>query len=167
MSFDDMATQFMKKEEKEFSYIIREKGTFRMWWDYLIILLSILDSFIVPLDISFSKELSEVVKEGRMKSLLQWIDVVNVIDIILNCRTTYTNRKAGLEIFKPKKLLKHYLSSLKFYLDLVAVLPFDSIIVGMMGADIDPKKLQYVSMVKLTRILRIKKQILQLNIREI
>ena len=111
--------------------------------------------------------MSEILKEGTLKKVLLAIDGVNVIDIILNCRTTYTNEKSGLEVFKPKLIFKNYITSLKFYLDLVAVLPFDEIIVNMMGADIDPRKLQYVSMVKLTRILRIKKQILQLNIREI
>ena len=54
ISLDDMNTQFFTKEESEVECIIREKGTLRLWWDYIIILLSILDSFIVPLDISFN-----------------------------------------------------------------------------------------------------------------
>jgi hypothetical protein len=40
------------------------------------------------------------------------IDIIFVIDVLLNFRTTYVHRSSGEEIFSPKSIAKNYLFSL-------------------------------------------------------
>jgi hypothetical protein len=56
------------------------------------------------------------------------IDVIFLIDIAINFRTTYFSWATGDEIMNTKLIAKHYISSGQFFLDLLATVPFDLIV---------------------------------------
>jgi hypothetical protein len=55
------------------------------------------------------------------------IDVLFLIDIMLNFRTTYIDTNTGNEISNLKKIARQYIYSGKFFVDLLASIPFDTV----------------------------------------
>ena len=51
------------------------------------------------------------------------VDLLFVIDIIINFRTTYISGK-GEEVFDPKVIAKKYALGGRFWIDLLSVIPF-------------------------------------------
>ena len=55
-----------------------------------------------------------------------FIDVMFVVDIIVNFRTTYFNMKTGEEVYTSTLIAVNYLKT-RFTIDLLATIPFDTI----------------------------------------
>ena len=53
------------------------------------------------------------------------IDSLFIVDILFNFRTTFINPKTNLEIVDPKRIAKNYFYSQKFWVDLLASIPFE------------------------------------------
>ena len=53
------------------------------------------------------------------------IDLVFILDIILNFRTTYIDLMSGEEILDPFLIAKKYLESKQFYIDVLSSVPLD------------------------------------------
>jgi len=60
-----------------------------------------------------------------MKTINSMIDLVFILDIILNFRTTYIDLMSGEEILDPFLLAKKYLESMQFYIDVLSSVPLD------------------------------------------
>jgi len=56
------------------------------------------------------------------------INVIFFIDILIELRTTYIDAQSGEEIYDPKKIAKTYIKSLVFYIDVLAIIPFDKML---------------------------------------
>lgn len=55
-----------------------------------------------------------------------WIvDIIFIVDIIVNFRTTYINVKTDTEVTEPSKIAINYVFYGRFFIDLLAVLPFE------------------------------------------
>lgn len=78
----------------------------------------------------------------------QIINAFFLIDIVLNFRTTYYNKR-GEEIFSPKMIALDYLISIRFAFDVLACIPFDLMIKTSGDA------LKVVGVLKLIRISRL------------
>lgn len=63
------------------------------------------------------------------------IDLLFIIDIVFNFRTSYFDLKEAEEIFEGRKIAIRYLSSGKFSIDLLASIPTDMIIEIFAGKD--------------------------------
>jgi len=53
------------------------------------------------------------------------IDVIFILDIFLNFRTTYINPSTNIEIIDPYKVAKNYTKSIRFPVDVLASIPFE------------------------------------------
>ena len=112
------------------------------------------------------------------------MNLLFILDIGINFRTTYINTKTGNEvslplpkctslsnicflfaltpqIYEPRKIAKRYLLGGRFWIDLISSLPLDSFQSGG-SSDV----LGVFSMLKLVRITRISKIISNLNIKQ-
>lgn len=105
-------------------FLIRGGRRFRAFWDVLIILCSLINCFITPVDISFSP----LGLEGLTMNILNWfIDISFLIDLFFNFRTTIWNPLTGEEIFDTKEIARQYIKK-RFVLDLISSIPLDRII---------------------------------------
>jgi len=55
------------------------------------------------------------------------IDVCFALDILINFRTTFINSKTGFEVMEPKKVAMNYITGGRFFVDLLASIPFEVI----------------------------------------
>ena len=85
------------------------------------------------------------------------IELVFLIDLIVNFRFSYIN-ETGDEIYDPKKIAKHYLRH-RFFIDLIALIPFDPI-----AHALHMKFLRMFKLIKVVGILRFDEIINFLNL---
>ena len=96
-----------------------------MNWDLLIIVLAIYNCIMIPLNVAFSSDLAD--STGIM-IVERIIDVLFILDIVLNFRTTYINPKTNIEITTPYKVAKNYIHSIRFPVDVLASIPFEAFV---------------------------------------
>lgn len=108
-------------DKKSDSLIINSNSKFRTRWDILIIVLSLWICFTLPVQIAFEP----ATLNGLSNDVINYFaDIVYIIDLFLNFRTTFRNVLTGDEITDPKVLAWSYLRG-RFVLDLIASIPFD------------------------------------------
>ncbi len=95
-----------------------------MYWDFIIIGLGLWVCFTTPLDVAF-EPIS--FKQRNFVIFNEFIDVLFIIDIILNFRTSISNFITGDEISDSKTIAIKYLKG-QFIIDLIAAIPIDLII---------------------------------------
>lgn len=96
----------------------------RMNWDLLVIFLALYNCVMIPLNVAFNTELDEVLPDS-LDYFEKFIDILFVLDILLNFRTTFINPKTNIEIVEPMRVAKNYLNSVRFPVDVLASIPFD------------------------------------------
>lgn len=101
----------------KFNHPLREK------WDILIIVLTIYNCIELPFDAAFNYR-SNHDPHGITDIINGLIDLMNMLDIVLNFRTTFLNKITGQEIIIPKEIVRNYLQG-QFLIDLIASIPFD------------------------------------------
>ena len=80
-------------------------------------------SFVI--ETSASKSVWEKISSRDISELFNFIvDVMFIVDILINFRTTYVEKKTQVIVSEPKKIAIHYLKSW-FIIDFVAAIPFD------------------------------------------
>lgn len=77
-----------------------------MYWDFIIIALGLWVCFTTPLDVAFDPI---SFKQKKFVFFNQFIDVLFIIDIILNFRTSISNFITGDEISDSKTIAYKYL----------------------------------------------------------
>ena len=101
--------------------MLSEFGRFRTSWDIVVIILSVWICLTQPFDVAFEPETFKT----RIYSIFNFfIDVVFILDIILNFRTTISDFITGEEITDKRKIARKYFFG-RFFLDLVAAIPFE------------------------------------------
>jgi len=130
----------------------------RVKWDVFVIVLAIWNCFFIPFDIAFEPD-----TPVPLQVLNTTIDIIFLIDIFVNFRTTYFN-KQGEEIKDARLIAKRYAFGGRFIVDLLAVLPLSELYSG------DSKMLSLCfdlfGVLKLIRISRIGKIIGRLDLRD-
>ena len=104
-------------------------SVFKIRWDMVILVISIWNSFSIPIDIAFEPKVFEETPNVVVNHL---IDIYFALDIILHFRTTIINEATGEEIKEPKLIALTYLKG-RFIIDLLATVPFDTIFYGLLG----------------------------------
>ena len=92
-----------------------------------------------------------------IKSFDSLIDLVFIVDIILNFRTSYIDPTNGEEVLDPYKISRKYLTELRFYIDVLSTVPLDDFFGGGILF------LQFLGVLKIQRLARISKVIMNLN----
>ena len=89
------------------------------------------------------------------------IDLVFLLDIIVNFRTTFYDIETGDEVFDSKRTGKMYLKG-RFTIDLLSTIPFDNI--ALIFTKSSSPILQLFSLLKLVRISRLGRIIERMNV---
>ena len=92
-----------------------------IYWDFLIILLAIYNSFALPMEIAFKPPWLMTSSNYIVNTI---IDCLFAIDILISFRTTYLSSDTGAEIVEGMQIAKNYLYG-RFSIDLLATIPFD------------------------------------------
>lgn len=139
-------------------WIIRESGTIRFYWDLIVISLAVYTSLVTPFFIAFDPPWGSHISF----TFVDWIvNIVFIVDIGVNFRTTHINTKTGNEVYDSKIIAKKYVLGGKFWIDLISSIPFDNIQIKALSA------FGALGMLKLIRTARITKIIQHLNVKQI
>lgn len=120
-------------------FTILHYSPFKAVWDWLILLLVIYTAILTPYSAAFL--LNDQEEQRRREcgyscnplNLVDLIvDIMFIIDILINFRTTYVNQNEEV-VSDPAKIAIHYFKGW-FLIDMVAAIPFDLLIFGS-GSD--------------------------------
>lgn len=122
-------------------------STIRRSWDWFLLLVSIWATFSVPVQVCFNEKIY------YSKNIDLITDIVFIIDLITNFRTTFVNAD-GLVIQNSRKMASHYLKGW-FAVDFLTAIPWQFLqLLVKSSASTVVKPLRYL---KLTRVLRMAK----------
>ncbi len=138
------------EQEKLGCLIFSHNSKFRMRWDLIVILLALYNCVSIPFEVAFATKLTN---HWIMTILNYCVDVIFFLDVILNFRTTFINPKTGTEVIKAKKITVNYVIKGRFFVDLLASIPFEVIIKWFITVNSD--QLQLLGLLKLVRLLRL------------
>ena len=127
---------------------------FKLRWDLVVILLSIYNSFLIPLQFA----IPETVNNQFISVFDVVIDYLFVADIFINFRTIYIEPKTESDISDGKMIVYNYLKG-RFIIDLLASVPFEIIARIFTTSKIDENTANFLSMMKLTRLFRLGRMI--------
>lgn len=111
-----------KMTGKEVKYIVRVSSSYRLWWDILVILLAIYNSFTIPLQLAFNPA---ALSSPFLLSFDTVVDLLFMLDVFVNFRTTYISQTTGNEVYNPKMIAKEYFKSGRLVIDVLSSLPLD------------------------------------------
>eukprot|EP00899_Mesostigma_viride_P002123 jgi/Mesvir1/11911/Mv00251-RA.1 len=132
-------------------WVLDPRSTFIRWWDVLTIPLLLFTATVTPYEVAFL--------ETGWHSALFWInravDLAFILDIAINFRLAYFDTEHSLWVRNPAMIRAKYLKG-SFLIDLISVLPFDT--VGLVASDQDMAKLKILRVLRifrLTKLLRV------------
>ena len=94
-------------------------------WDLFIIALALWNCIWIPFEVAFKPP-----KSNQMFVADRIIDILFVVDIVVNFMTTYVNPKTNTDVTDSKRIVKNYVFGGRFWIDLLASIPFDLLIVS-------------------------------------
>ena len=139
-------------------FIFKPKDPFKVKWDIFVILLSIWNSFQIPLGFAFPEAFED--KVGYVVSD-QIIDLLFMFDILINFRSCYIDSRTDELVEDTKMIAKNYIKG-RFWVDLVASLNFD-LIIGPFISDDQSALTDLAGMLKLVRLLRLGRMVTYLS----
>jgi hypothetical protein len=125
--------------------VLKEHSQLRMVWDLMMGVLILVTCVLVPYQIAFQHEVDLL---GSI--VIYSLDLIFLVDIILNFRTTY--RHYGTEIEDRAMIRSHYLRTM-FAIDLLATVPLDLLL--LLSASSDTAVVSMVLFLRLFRLLRV------------
>ncbi|KAF5904151.1 potassium voltage-gated channel subfamily H member 7 isoform X2, partial [Clarias magur] len=136
---------------------------FKAMWDWLILLLVIYTAIFTPYSAAFLLNDREEQKRrlcGYSCSPLNvvdlMVDIMFIIDILINFRTTYVNSNEEV-VSHPGKIAVHYFKGW-FLIDMVAAIPFDLLIFGS-GSDETTTLIGLLKTARLLRLVRVARKL--------
>ncbi|XP_022788288.1 potassium voltage-gated channel subfamily H member 6-like [Stylophora pistillata] len=110
---------------------IHHESVFKAIWDWFVLALVLYTSIEIPYKAAFltkdvqRKGVWEKINAGEPREVVNLlVDLMFIIDILINFRTTYVDKTSDMVISTPKKIAVHYLKSW-FTIDFVSAIPFD------------------------------------------
>ncbi len=114
--------------------IVHFQGSFKFYWELLIVAITIYNCFSMPVVLAF-KPSSANSTEWYLH--LYAMTAIFAVDLIVNFRTTYFDSVLGDEVLDGKKIFLNYLISLRFWIDLLTTIPWDILLKGTVSDDVD------------------------------
>lgn len=121
-----------------------------MRWDLFIILLVLYNCILIPFELAFQEKYESPVQEN----LGYVVDLMFVMDIIFNFRTTFINEKTGNEVVKWKEISLNYIKTWRFWFDVLSIIPFELMYNGISG-NANNSNFKVFDLLKLIRLLRL------------
>lgn len=114
----------MKLKKYWAMFLFTPKSKFKVYWDLLIIFLSIWNAIQLPLEFAFPE-----IFEGKkgIDAAEKFTDLLFAFDILINFRTAYIDSHTDELITDPKKIAMNYIKG-RFWVDLCASIPFNDIV---------------------------------------
>lgn len=129
---------------------MRHNSKFRLRWDLLIIFFALYNCVSIPYSVAFQSEFSTHISITIFNYL---IDFCFFLDIVFNFRTTYVNSKTGTEIISPNQIFMNYTFHGRFFIDLLATIPFELVVAVIMPNT--TFSFEIFGLLKLIRLLRL------------
>mmetsp|Transcript_36982 Transcript_36982/g.35696 ORF Transcript_36982/g.35696 Transcript_36982/m.35696 type:complete len:143 (-) Transcript_36982:2524-2952(-) len=98
-------------------FLISCQSNNRIFWDLFLIVMSVFNCIIIPLDVAFD---SNYQSNPGYFVLIYGFAFIFLMDVIINFRTSFIN-KFGEEIFLPKEIAMQYIASINFVLDIFSI----------------------------------------------
>lgn len=141
----DVLPEYKLQTPRINKFTILHYSPFKAVWDWLILLLVIYTAIFTPYSAAFLLNDSEERKRrecGYSCSPLNVVDLIVdimfIIDILINFRTTYVNQNEEV-VSDPAKIAIHYFKGW-FLIDMVAAIPFDLLIFGSGSEEVSLNK---------------------------
>lgn len=133
--------------------IVRHDSPWKIRFDILIILLALWNCISLPLEVSFSG--LEYMNTEYYDIFSVMVDTFFAIDILANLRTTFISEKTGTEVVVGKIIIKNYLLSARFMIDLIATIPFELFVQSADGVTENSQETVLLGSLKLFRLFRL------------
>uniref|UniRef100_A0A8C2BTM9 PAS domain-containing protein n=1 Tax=Cyprinus carpio TaxID=7962 RepID=A0A8C2BTM9_CYPCA len=159
----DVLPEYKLQAPRMDKFTILHYSPFKAVWDWLILLLVIYTAILTPYSAAFLLNDSEEHKRrqcGYSCSPLNlvdlMVDIMFIIDILINFRTTYVNLNEEV-VSHPGKIAIHYFKGW-FLIDMVAAIPFDLLIFGS-GSDDTTTLIGLLKTARLLRLVRVARKL--------
>lgn len=129
----DVLPEYKLQSPRIHKCTILHYSPFKAVWDWIILLLVIYTAIVTPYMAAFLlSEQRRIADESRYSDPLTItdliVDIMFIIDILINFRTTYVNKNDEV-VSHPGKIAVHYFKGW-FLIDVVAAIPFDLLLFG-------------------------------------
>jgi len=97
-------------------FVIRYNSKWKVFWDMFMSLLASIKGFAIPYEIGFDYywgHTFELASQG-----------VFLVDLLFNSRQTFLHPQSGDEVTIPVLILRNYISTIGFWIDLLSTIPF-------------------------------------------
>ncbi|KAJ8384846.1 hypothetical protein AAFF_G00197560 [Aldrovandia affinis] len=154
----DVLPEYKLQAPRIHKWTILHYSPFKAVWDWIILLLVIYTAVFTPYSAAFL--LNEEEDERRrtcgytcnpLNVVDLVVDVMFIIDILINFRTTYVNHNDEV-VSHPARIAQHYFKGW-FLIDIVAAIPFD-LLIFRSGSD-EPQTTTLIGLLKTARLLRL------------
>ncbi|XP_035267249.1 potassium voltage-gated channel subfamily H member 7-like isoform X3 [Anguilla anguilla] len=159
----DVLPEYKLQTPRMDTFTILHYSPFKAVWDWLILLLVIYTAIFTPYSAAFLLNDREEQKRrecGYSCSPLNVVDLIVdimfIIDILINFRTTYVNINEEV-VSHPGKIAIHYFKGW-FLIDMVAAIPFDLLIFGS-GSDETTTLIGLLKTARLLRLVRVARKL--------
>uniref|UniRef100_A0A668AHT4 Potassium voltage-gated channel subfamily H member 7 n=1 Tax=Myripristis murdjan TaxID=586833 RepID=A0A668AHT4_9TELE len=159
----DVLPEYKLQTTRIDKFTILHYSPFKAVWDWLILLLVIYTAILTPYSAAFLLNDQEEQKRrecGYSCSPLNVVDLIVdimfIIDILINFRTTYVNQNEEV-VSHPAKIAIHYFKGW-FLIDMVAAIPFDLLIFGS-GSDETTTLIGLLKTARLLRLVRVARKL--------
>ncbi|XP_029461478.1 potassium voltage-gated channel subfamily H member 7 isoform X2 [Rhinatrema bivittatum] len=159
----DVLPEYKLQTPRINKFTILHYSPFKAVWDWLILLLVIHTAIFTPYSAAFLLNDEEEQKRrecGYSCSPLNVVDLIVdimfIIDILINFRTTYVNQNEEV-VSDPAKIAIHYFKGW-FLIDMVAAIPFDLLIFGS-GSDETTTLIGLLKTARLLRLVRVARKL--------
>uniref|UniRef100_H2ZXG0 Potassium voltage-gated channel subfamily H member 7 n=1 Tax=Latimeria chalumnae TaxID=7897 RepID=H2ZXG0_LATCH len=159
----DVLPEYKLQAPRMNKFTILHYSPFKAVWDWLILLLVIYTAIFTPYSAAFLLNDREEQKRrecGYSCSPLNVVDLIVdimfIIDILINFRTTYVNQNEEV-VSDPAKIAIHYFKGW-FLIDMVAAIPFDLLIFGS-GSDETTTLIGLLKTARLLRLVRVARKL--------
>lgn len=154
----DVLPEYKLQAPRIHKWTILHYSPFKAVWDWIILLLVIYTAIFTPYSAAFL--LNEVEELRRrvcgytcnpLNVVDLVVDVMFIIDILINFRTTYVNHNDEV-VSHPGRIAQHYFKGW-FLIDIVAAIPFD-LLIFQSGSE-EPQTTTLIGLLKTARLLRL------------
>ncbi|NXD86954.1 KCNH2 protein, partial [Halcyon senegalensis] len=159
----DVLPEYKLQAPRIHKWTILHYSPFKAVWDWLILLLVIYTAIFTPYSAAFLLNEQEEAQRhhcGYSCSPLNVVDLIVdimfIIDILINFRTTYVNSNEEV-VSHPAKIAIHYFKGW-FLIDMVAAIPFDLLIFGS-GSEETTTLIGLLKTARLLRLVRVARKL--------
>nr|CDS16629.1 potassium voltage gated channel subfamily H [Echinococcus granulosus] len=146
LSTKNSIPEYKVQDLKASRCILLHYSILKIVWDWLIVLCTFYFAVMVPYNAAFQRDSNE----RTLRTLDMIIEVLFIVDILLNFRTTFVS-KSGQVVHHSKEIALNYIRGW-FILDLIAAVPFD--VIWTIQSPESPVA-NWMHLMKLARLLRL------------